>query len=196
MAETYRINEIFYSIQGEGIHAGVPAVFVRFSGCNLKCPFCDTDHSSFLEMSRDEIVSEVKRHKGVIVVLTGGEPGLFIDAELVSELKDTGKKVCIETNGTCVLPDNIDFVTMSPKDAFCSNAMPVLRRCDELKIVYSGDNNPADYDYIEAAFRVLQPCDTGDSLKNAKLTAAAFEYCLDHPQWRLGLQMHKLLNVR
>lgn len=196
MAKTYRINEIFYSIQGEGVHAGVPAVFVRFSGCNLKCPFCDTDHSGYTEMTSDEIINTVDRYPGRLVVLTGGEPGLFVDRELVSALKRNCRKVCIETNGTCELPDNIDFVTMSPKDEFCPGATPVLHKCDELKLVYRGDNDPSRYDHITAGDRILQPCDTGDLKKNAGITSAALDYCLDHPQWRLGLQIHKLLNVR
>lgn len=196
MATTYRINEIFYSVQGEGVHTGIPAVFVRFSGCNLRCPFCDTNHSTASEMTRDEIVAAVNSHKGTLVILTGGEPGLWVDAELVEALKETGRSICIETNGTCHLPENIDFVTLSPKDAFCEKATPVLEKCEELKVVFTGDNDPSRYDSIDAAYRVLQPCDTGDIKENRKITEAAFDYCLAHPQWRLGLQMHKVLNVR
>lgn len=196
MAKTYRINEIFYSVQGEGVNTGVPAVFVRFSGCNLRCPFCDTDHSSATVMTVRGIVSEVDRYKGNLVILTGGEPGLFIDTELVAALKKTGRKICIETNGTCELPDNIDFITLSPKDAFCDGAVPVLQRCNELKVVFRSDNDPSRYDDVIAGHRILQPCDTGNAQENEKITAAAVEYCLAHPQWRLGLQMHKVLNVK
>ncbi len=196
MERIYRINEIFYSVQGEGIHAGIPAVFIRFSGCNLQCPFCDTDYSESTEMSLSEIVATVIGYKGNLVILTGGEPGLYVDKELVAALKDTGKSVCIETNGTRLLPDNIDFITLSPKDAFCDNATPVLCRCDELKVVFCGDNDPSRYDNISARHRILQPCDTGNPAKNARLVEGAFKYCLDNPQWRLGLQMHKILHVR
>lgn len=196
MAKAYRINEIFYSIQGEGVHTGVPAIFIRFSGCNLKCPFCDTDHSAHAEMTADEIVEEANKYPGKLIVLTGGEPGLFVDRELVAALKGNCREVSIETNGTQRLPDNIDFVTLSPKDMFCPGATPVISECDELKLVFCGDNDPSRYDNIIASDRILQPCDTGNPEDNARIVSAAFEYCLEHPQWRLGLQMHKILNVR
>ena len=111
-----RINEIFYSLQGEGYHTGIPAVFVRFSGCNLRCPFCDTQHEEGTLMSDEDIVMEVAKYSTQIVILTGGEPGLWIDEKLVDALHHEGKYVCIETNGTCLLPENIDWVTCSPKD--------------------------------------------------------------------------------
>ncbi len=147
-------------------------------------------------MTLSEIVATVIGYKGNLVILTGGEPGLYVDKELVAALKSAGKSVCIETNGTCQVPENIDFITLSPKDAFCDNATLVLSRCDELKVVFCGDNDPSRYDNIFAGHRILQPCDTGDSVKNASLVEGAFKYCLDNPQWRLGLQMHKILHVR
>ena len=94
-----RINEIFYSLQGEGYHTGIPAVFVRFSGCNLRCPFCDTQHEEGTLMSDEDIVMEVAKYSTQIVILTGGEPGLWIDEKLVDALHHEGKYVCIETNG-------------------------------------------------------------------------------------------------
>lgn len=111
-----RINEIFYSLQGEGYHTGIPAVFVRFSGCNLRCPFCDTQHEEGTLMSDEDIVMEVAKYSTQVVILTGGEPGLWIDEKLVDALHHEGKYVCIETNGTCLLPENIDWVTCSPKE--------------------------------------------------------------------------------
>ena len=110
-----KINEIFYSLQGEGFHTGTPAVFVRFSGCNLKCSFCDTQHEEGVWMSDEEILAEVGKYPAVTVILTGGEPSLWIDREFVDCLHRMGKYVCIETNGTHSLPDNIDWVTCSPK---------------------------------------------------------------------------------
>ena len=102
----YRINEIFYSLQGEGYHSGMPAVFVRFSGCNLRCAFCDTQHQNGTMMSLQDIVNEVNKYPiAPLLVLTGGEPSLFIDEAFVAELKQkTGKKIAIETNGTRPLP--------------------------------------------------------------------------------------------
>lgn len=192
----YKINEIFYSIQGEGINAGVPAVFIRFSGCNLSCPFCDTEHNEGRMMTADDIVTEVKKYPSRLTVVTGGEPSLFIDDRLVDALHAIGRSIAIETNGTRKLPSGIDHVTLSPKDAFCDGAQPVIDSCDELKVVYCGHNDPGRYENIDARARVLQPCDTGDPVRNAKLTADALDYCLKHPQWRLSLQLHKLLNVK
>ncbi len=126
-----RINEIFYSLQGEGYHTGIPAVFVRFSGCNLRCPFCDTQHEEGTLMSDEDIVMEVAKYSTQIVILTGGEPGLWIDEKLVDALHHEGKYVCIETNGTCLLPENIDWVTCSPKEGAKIN----LDRIDEVKVV-------------------------------------------------------------
>ncbi len=147
-------------------------------------------------MSSEEIVAAINTFPARLVVITGGEPGLFIDRELISAIKATGRTVAVETNGTCGLPDNIDYIVMSPKDAFCPHATPVLTACDELKVVYTGDNDPGVYAEIKARHRILQPCDTGDASQNAAITAGALEYCLTHPGWRLGLQLHKLLNVR
>ena len=156
----YRINEIFHSLQGEGYHSGTPAVFVRFSGCNLRCAFCDTQHQQGTMMSMQEIVDEVNRYPiAPLVVLTGGEPSLFIDEAFVAELKQkTYKRIAIETNGTRPLPQNLDWVTLSPKSAFeGGEAEPcVLRRCDELKVVYLGQDL-MQYDGIEAQHRFLQP---------------------------------------
>lgn len=196
MAGIYRVNEIFHSIQGEGVNAGVPAVFVRFSGCNLSCPFCDTDHAGATAMTAGDIVAEINRYPATLVVLTGGEPSMQADSGLVAAIRAAGRKVAVETNGTRPLPANVDFVTLSPKDAFCASAKLVLDECDELKVVFCGDNNPARYDRIKARHRVLQPCDTGDTVRNVALAAEALDYCLAHPQWRLGLQLHKILNVR
>lgn len=192
-----RINEIFYSLQGEGFFTGTPAVFVRFAGCNLQCPFCDTDHAPFTEMTEAEVVEEVKRYPAHHVVVTGGEPSLQLSAQLVEALHAAGKFVAVETNGTRPLPAAVDWVTLSPKDAFVATAAarPVLERCDELKVVFTGEDLP-DYTRIQAAHRFLQPCDTGDLQRNREVRAAAVAYCLAHPEWRLSLQTHKVLDIR
>lgn len=148
-----KINEIFYSLQREGYHAGTPAVFVRFSGCNLKCSFCDTRHDEGTMMSDGEIVAEVMKYPACMVVLTGGEPGLWIDAEWVDALHQKGKYVCIETNGTRGLPENIDWVTCSPKEG----TEIKLKRMDEVKVVYIGQNVSA-YLNFPACHYFLQPC--------------------------------------
>ena len=194
----YRINEIFYSLQGEGFHSGTPAVFVRFSGCNLRCSFCDTQHQTGEIISLQEIVDEVNKYPiAPIVVLTGGEPSLFIDEALVAELKQrTGKMIAIETNGTRPLPSNLDWVTFSPKSAFeGGDAEPcVLKQCDELKVVFLGQDL-AQYDDIEAKYRFLQPC----FVENFEQQKANMQACVEavkrHPNWRLSLQIHRVLNI-
>lgn len=193
-----KVNEIFYSLQGEGLQAGTPAVFVRLSGCNLQCPFCDTVHDSGREMSEAEVVAEVKRHAATLVVMTGGEPSLQLTASLVDALHAAGRTVAVETNGTHPLPEGVDWVTLSPKDPWLGpQAAPVLREADELKLVYDGSFEPQEYKHIRIRHgRLLQPCDTGDAERNADVMRRTVDYCLAHPQWRLSLQVHKILNIR
>jgi organic radical activating enzyme len=130
-----KVNEIFYSLQGEGCHSGTPAVFVRLSGCNLRCPFCDTRHEHGTEMSVAEVVEAVRQYPAHLVVVTGGEPALQLTPSLVDALHAAGRRVAVETNGTRPLPANVDWVTLSPKDAFLGpQAAPVLTKADELKL--------------------------------------------------------------
>lgn len=190
-----KVNEIFYSLQGEGFHTGTAAVFVRLSGCNLRCPFCDTDHTNGVEMTEEEIAEATKKYPATLVVITGGEPSLFLTHTLVDTLHAAGKTVAVETNGTHTLPDNVDWITLSPKDAFVDNAHVVLTRCSELKVVFDG-NPLQDYSHIVADYRFLQPCDTGNAQSNARITAQAVSYIQSHPEWRLSLQTHKIINIQ
>lgn len=194
----YRINEIFHSLQGEGYYSGTPAVFVRFSGCNLRCVFCDTKHQNGTMMSLQEIVCEVNRYPiAPLVVLTGGEPSLFIDEDFVGELKKkTGKRIAIETNGTRVLPGNLDWVTLSPKTGFNGgNVEPcVLKACDELKVVWIGQDL-VQYECIEAKHRFLQPCFVEDAPQRHANMRSCVEAVKAHPKWRLSLQIHRVLEI-
>lgn len=178
-----KINEIFYSLQGEGFYTGTPSVFVRFSGCNLSCSFCDTSHQSGTMMSDEEILKEVLRYPAHHVILTGGEPSLWIDETLVDRLHGAGKYICIETNGTHKLPHGIDWVTCSPKEG----GRVVLDHMDELKVVYQGQDI-APYEQYPATHFFLQPC----SGQNVRET---IDCVLAHPRWRLSLQTHKLINI-
>ncbi len=192
-----RVNEIFYSLQGEGFNTGTPAVFIRFSGCNLQCPFCDTQHQDGKEMTEGEIIEEVSRYKANLVVVTGGEPALQLTESLVEILHFLGKTVAVETNGTVELPKNVDWITLSPKDAFLGEkATPVLREADELKVVFDGENELKFYGNINVKHRFLQPCDTGDAEKNKEIIKKTIEFCKENPEWRLSLQTHKILNIR
>lgn len=193
MIERMRINEIFYSVQGEGRYTGTPAVFVRFAGCNLRCSFCDTEFESFTEMSEDEIISAVLRYPATHVILTGGEPTLQLTSSLLLKLNAEGRLVHIETNGSHPLPEGpIHWVTCSPKSAALS-----IQRIDELKVVYQGQD-VAHHLRVTPHPQVfsLQPCDTGDPERNRQILDQTIHYILEHPQWNLSLQTHKILNVK
>lgn len=146
------VNEIFYSLQGEGYFSGTPSLFIRFSGCNLKCGFCDTQHQHGTEMTEEDIVERARACKAQHVVITGGEPSLQLTESLVDKLHEIGKYVAIETNGTHLLPENVDWITLSPKDAFVTGTQSkiVLKRCNELKLVFTGAPL-ADYSMIDVA---------------------------------------------
>lgn len=193
-----KINEIFYSIQGEGFHAGTPAVFVRFSGCNLHCSFCDTQHEQGTLMSDEAIIKEVEQYPARLVILTGGEPSLFVTSALIEKLHRVGKYVAVETNGTHSLPSSVDWITLSPKDDFCPGAAIRLTRCDELKLVYNrqGEEAIERYTRFPATHYYLQPCDTGESGMSAAIMQETVRYCLAHPHWNISIQLHKVLNVR
>ena len=195
----YKINEIFHSLQGEGYNTGTASVFIRLSGCNLHCAFCDTRHEEGTMMSLPEIVEQVMRYPNApLIVLTGGEPSLWIDEDFVAGLKMmTGKRIAIETNGTRPLPHSIDWVTLSPKTGLgTSGDLPVvLTRCDELKVVYLGQDL-TQYNNITADHRYLQPCwvsNENDRKRNMQDTVQAV---LQHPEWRLSLQTHRILDIQ
>lgn len=196
---TYRINEIFYSLQGEGFNTGTPSVFVRFSGCNLRCSFCDTRHETGKLTTAAEIANQIKQYPmAQLVVLTGGEPSLFIDKEFVNYIKkECGLPIAIETNGTNTLPQNIDWVTLSPKTGFeGGDTKPcVLKDCNELKVVYLGQNL-SQYDSIKADYRYLQPCYTDDEKDRQNHMKACVEAVMRNKGWRLSLQTHRMLGIR
>ena len=200
-----RVNETFLSLQGEGFFTGTPAFFLRFSGCNLQCPFCDTQHQTFTEMSEDEIVCEASRHKVRHIVITGGEPALQLTQSLVDKLHEAGFFIQVETNGTLPLPEGIDWVTCSPKTASLY-FQPEGEYPHELKVLYMGkDTDPEStlkslsIDGTEAGGRLrlyLQPLDTGDEMHNRIILRDTIAYILQHPKWSLSLQTHKLLGIK
>ena len=215
----YKINEVFYTLQGEGAHSGIPAVFVRFSGCNLRCPWCDTEFSDFTEMSADEIVREalsiydIPNERRKMLVLTGGEPSLQVDTPLIDALHAAGFYICIETNGTRPLPDGIDWITCSPKElslqhsAFSHHTPLELKKVDEVKVVFTGTYDPEIWrSQLEAEHWLLQPlrytgewllnnCDAFEDDRNDNLDDTV-RYILSHPFWRLSVQLHKIVGLR
>ena len=190
---SYRVNEIFYSIQGEGEFAGAPAVFVRFSGCNLSCPWCDTDHSHGAEMTRDgledAVRAQLKGRDGAIIVLTGGEPALQLhDDEPL--FQGFARFICIETNGTLPVPGWVDWVTVSPKNGLS----PIVPRPNELKFIFDPEQIPYFLSMQDAdCIKSIQPLARKDGTTNLP---EALEFVLAHPRFKLSVQLHKMIGVR
>lgn len=157
-------------------------MFVRFSGCNLRCLFCDTPHQTSVTMCMREIVDEVQRYPAKRVVLTGGEPLLQVGTGFVQTLKSEGLKVHIETNGTLPAPKGADWITVSPKENW------VLKRGDELKVVYQGQDL-TQYALGEFTHRYLQPCSESNYQEVVRI-------CKESPTWKLSTQVHKLLKIQ
>lgn len=205
----FKVNEIFYSLQGEGRNTGRAAVFIRFAGCNLRCSFCDTEFDSYREMSADEIVDAISVWPSRFVVLTGGEPTLQVDDTFVDQLHQHGYEVAMESNGTRPAPRNLDWLTVSPKDWWKASGgwwMEHSSHINELKIVFDEDT-PENLSTLHPPLSTLhhspstlhlylQPCDTGDAERNARILHLCIEYIKQHPQWRLSLQTHKLVGIR
>lgn len=193
-----RINEIFYSLQGEGRNTGRAAVFIRLSGCNLRCPFCDTDFASYSEMTAGQIVDEVREIGGDcrFIVITGGEPTIQECEPLISSLHANGYEVAMESNGTRLAPSNVDWLTISPKQSFVGDiGKPIVKQCNELKVVYDGKIPISDFG-IKADEYYLQPCDTGYIEPNRRIMKECVEFIKTNPGWRLSLQTQKIINVR
>jgi 7-carboxy-7-deazaguanine synthase len=211
---TYTVKEIFYTLQGEGANAGRPAVFCRFTGCNLWsgheadretaiCRFCDTDFvGTGPDGGRFESADALARAVAArwpwdstrgarpLVVCTGGEPLLQLDPPLVEALHEPGFEIAVETNGTRLPPPAIDWICVSPK----AGAELKLRSGNELKLVYpQAGAEPERFERLEFRHFFLQPMDGPAAEANTRL---ALEYCLRHPRWRLSLQTHKLLGIR
>lgn len=208
----YKVKEIYYTLQGEGAHSGRPAVFCRFTGCNLWsgreedrhkaiCKFCDTDFwgidgENGGKYSAEDLAQKVSSLfptsvKGKpYVVCTGGEPLLQLDTVLVEAFHAAGLEVAIETNGTIEAPAGIDWICLSPK----ANTDLVIKKGNELKLVYpQAGAEPEKYTDLDFDFFFLQPMDeVGKSEQNVKET---LDYCLQNPQWSLSLQTHKMLQI-
>ncbi|HEY7348211.1 MAG TPA: 7-carboxy-7-deazaguanine synthase [Ktedonobacterales bacterium] len=211
---SYAVKEIFYTLQGEGANVGRPAVFCRFAGCNLWsgreadrasaiCTFCDTDFVNTNGPGGGKFASARPLAEAVaakwpanaapqarrFVVCTGGEPLLQLDEPLVIALHDLGFEIAIETNGTQLPPPGIDWICMSPK----AGAPLVLRAGQELKLVFPQKGaEPERFEHLDFQHFFLQPMDGPHRQENTQLT---LRYCLEHPQWRLSLQTHKLLGI-
>ena len=209
---TYTVKEIFYTLQGEGANSGRAAVFCRFSGCNLwtgreedrsraVCRFCDTDFvgtgpDGGRFTSADSLSSTIAKawrgdeDSARLVVCTGGEPLLQLDAGLIASLHKHGFTVAVETNGTRPAPPGIDWICVSPK----AGAPLVQTSGDELKLVFPQHGAmPDQFERLDFEHFFLQPMDGPSVERN---TRDAIEYCMLHPRWRLSLQTHKQVGIR
>lgn len=206
----YLVKEIYYTLQGEGAHTGRPAVFCRFSGCNLWsgreedrssaiCRFCDTDFRGtdgpmggrYTAAALAKTVRSLFPDEGGVpyVVCTGGEPLLQMDAALLEAFHQQHLEVGVETNGTIAAPPGIDWICVSPK----AGAPIVQLTGDELKLVFpQPEAQPEDFTHLQFTHFYLQPMDGPDVAYNTKAT---IEYCLNHPQWHLSLQTHKVTGI-
>ena len=211
---TYKVKEIYYTLQGEGTHAGRAAVFCRFSSCNLWtgreqdraraiCQFCDTDFvgtdgpgggkfataTALAEVVGNTWDSHASSREEAFVVCTGGEPLLQLDWTAVAALHEAGFEVAVETNGTQEPPAGLDWICMSPK----AGAPLRLQSGDELKLVYPQSGlGPEELEDLDFRHLLLQPMDGPERDKNTRL---AIEYCMAHPRWKLSLQTHKYLGI-
>ena len=208
---TYSVKEIYYTIQGEGYHTGRAAVFCRFSGCNLwsgreidrknaECKFCDTDFigingqsGSKYKTANDlvkEVISYWPDNTRPFVVLTGGEPMLQVDKNLVEVFKKYNFEIAIETNGTLDVPRDIDWICVSPKSGTKISQISG----DEIKIVYPQEGlDPKTFENLQFKYFSLQPLDDKNKIKNINIT---IKYCSKNPKWRLSLQTHKVVGIR
>lgn len=195
----WKINEIFYSLQGEGRHAGEAATFIRFSGCNLRCPFCDTNHESGVMMSQSEIIDAVRDNPSPLIVLTGGEPSMHVTFDLVDALHEIGKYVAIETNGTHPVPDNIDWITLSPKTGMTEGGGKiVLDIADEIKVVNVGQELEPYFEMPQCGhdtLMYLQPCFVANPDEYSANVSDTVNKVLSDPRWLLSAQLHRYLSI-
>ena len=194
--KTYNIHEIFYSLQGEGANAGLPVVFVRFSGCNLHCDFCDTERVKGVRMTKEQIlkVAQEQSDNCKRVVFTGGEPLLQLDLDLVAWFLTHCYWIAIETNGTLAPPAGIHYVTLSPKKHSTIHPFWSSVVIDELRIPLA--NNELPYiDLKNVKQKFISPVFDGQLLVRENLDWA-INYCLQHPSWKLSVQQHKLFNIK
>jgi len=200
-----KVNSIFHSIQGEGIWTGSSAIFIRLSGCNLRCSFCDTEYNRYRIMTVDQIIKDVINYKPTNhIVLTGGEPGLQRLEELVFKLQDNGFYVQIETNGMHEIPACINYITCSPKTNNTDSIK--LNRINELKLVIDVNSNidkqisryiPSIYKnlYIKDIVIYLSPENPPDGTINKEAHNILAQYVMKHPQYKLSIQTHKIIGV-
>jgi organic radical activating enzyme len=189
------VNEIFYSLQGEGGRVGQASIFIRLAKCNLACDFCDTDFERGVKMSVEEVLAEIEKYGCKWIIWTGGEPTLQLTDAIVARFKEQGYFQAIETNGTRRVPVGIDYITCSPKQYFekVKELIPVV---DELRFpIQKGDSLP-DISMLPKTERYL----LSPIFDNQEIIQENVDYCVtlvkENPPWALSLQVHKLIGIR
>lgn len=189
-----KVNEIFYSIQGEGFRAGHPSIFIRLTGCDMTCGFCDTEFESGKEMSNEEILEYIKRWPCKWIVWTGGEPMLQVTQQIAMWFKQQGYKQACESNGNHPIPMEIDWKVVSPKVAEHVLQKNFPYGVNELRYVRHAGHMSAPKPSIKADYYYLSPIFDGLTPNKANI-AQCIKLCLENPQWNLSLQTHKILGV-
>lgn len=190
-----KVNEIFYSLQGEGHRSGEPSIFVRLSGCDMECGFCDTEFESGKEMSVDEIHNTIAAWPCRWIVWTGGEPLLQLTQQAVGFFNKLGYYQAIETNGNHTAPDGLSWIACSPKVAEHVLKKNFPDGVDELRYVRHAGQPAVPVPSITAKEYYLSPMFKGDKIDSANLRNC-IRLCLENPQWRLSVQMHKLFKIQ
>ncbi len=190
------VNEIFYSLQGEGGRQGESSIFIRLTQCNLKCDFCDTEFNTGVNRSLEEILTEIAHFPCSWIIWTGGEPTLQLTDEILSFFRSKGYKQAIESNGLKPLSSLLDYTVCSPKGNNFAWLKEVNPEVTEIRLpVTAGDELPEIKELPVAKYYFLSPVFDTD----ARVTAKNINYCVDriksNPQWRLSVQMHKLINI-
>ncbi|MDR2627048.1 MAG: 7-carboxy-7-deazaguanine synthase QueE [Dysgonamonadaceae bacterium] len=189
------VNEIFYSLQGEGRRMGEASIFVRLTGCNLRCDFCDTSFETGTEMRPEEILEKIAAYACRWIVWTGGEPALQLSDKVLSFFKQNGYRQAIESNGTHRISPLLDYVACSPKGNYeeVKKINPVV---DEIRLpVKAGDVLPFMWQLPRAGTYYISPIFTDDPRETASNIASCVDYVKRHPAWKLSLQVHKLIGI-
>ena len=196
---TLKVNEIFYSLQGEGGRAGEASIFIRLAGCNLKCDFCDTEYEKYTEMTLKEIHTAIGKFPCKWIVWTGGEPCIQLCTDILCWFSVNGFYQAVETNGSIYIPFGFDYVTISPKlgmQRLLDVSKEYRFNIDEIRAPFAiGKIIPNVKDIPKVKHYYLSPIFNGDKMDQENLQFC-IQYCLEHPEWKLSIQQQKIWKIK